>query len=226
MNPKLIMKIGVVIVGAGSGRRLGRPKANLLLGGKPLFYYSLKTFTDIKKIKQVVLVLQKAHFKIAKKFINNKKINLSEGGRTRKESVLNGLDKINQELDYVLIHDCARPFVKKKTILTVIKELKKYPAVVPGIRAKDTLKELKGKRVKKTLKRNNIFSIQTPQGFKKDLIKSAYKKYKGVKATDSARILEENGQVVKVVEGDLLNFKLTYPEDFYIAKLVKKDGKV
>jgi 2-C-methyl-D-erythritol 4-phosphate cytidylyltransferase len=140
--------------------------------------------------------------------------------------VLNGLNKIKSNLRYVLIHDCARPFVKKQTVLKVIKGLKEYPAVIPGVRTKDTLKQIEGDLVKKTLKRDDIFSIQTPQGFRKDLIKAAYKKHKRLQMTDSAQLFEKTGHAVKVVEGDLFNFKLTYREDIYLAKAVEKYGKI
>ncbi|MCF7873966.1 MAG: 2-C-methyl-D-erythritol 4-phosphate cytidylyltransferase [Candidatus Omnitrophica bacterium] len=220
------MKVAAVIVCAGFGKRIGEAKATILLTGKPLFYYSLKTFLSINQIKQIILVLQKKHFKLAKKFITSKKIDLVEGAKKRKQSVANGLEKISDDLDYVLIHDCARPFIRKQIVMKVVRELKKHPAVVPGVKVKDTLKQLKGSLVKKTLNRDNLFSIQTPQGFKKDLIKTAYEKYKNSSFTDSAQLIEKNGKTVKVVEGDSLNFKLTYREDIYLAKAVGKYGKI
>jgi 2-C-methyl-D-erythritol 4-phosphate cytidylyltransferase len=220
------MKVGAVIVGAGFGRRMGQAKANISLAGRLLFSYSLETFLTVGSIKQVVLVLQKQHFKFADKFISGRGVVLAEGGKTRKQSVLNGLNKIKSNLRYVLIHDCARPFVKKQTVLKVINGLKEYPAVIPGIKTKDTLKQIEGGVVKKTLERENIFSIQTPQGFRKDLIKAAYKKYQRLQITDSAQFFEKTGHPVKVVEGDLFNFKLTYREDIDLAKAVEKYGKI
>ncbi|MCF7870962.1 MAG: 2-C-methyl-D-erythritol 4-phosphate cytidylyltransferase [Candidatus Omnitrophica bacterium] len=220
------MKVGAVIVGAGFGKRIGEAKANIHLADGPLFSYSLKTFLTVSSVKQVVLVLQKKHFKFAKKFISNEEVVLAEGGKTRKQSVLNGLSKIKSGLSHVLIHDCARPFVKKQTVLKVIKELKRYPAVVPGIKIKDTLKQAEAMLVKKTLKRDNIFSIQTPQGFRKDLIEAAYKKHRRLQITDSAQLFEKTGQAVRIVEGDLFNFKLTYREDICLAKAVEKYGKI
>jgi 2-C-methyl-D-erythritol 4-phosphate cytidylyltransferase len=220
------MKVAAVIVCAGFGRRIGKAKAGILLEGKPLFYYSLKTFLDISQVNQVILVLQKKHFKIARKFISEERIDLSEGAKTRKQSVANGLAKIRDEINYVLIHDCARPFVKKQIVLKVIKELKKHSAVVPGIKVKDTLKQVEAGVVKKTLNRNNLYSIQTPQGFKKDLIKTLYKKYRGTDFTDSSQLIEKTGKTVKLVKGDSLNFKLTYREDIILARAVKKYGKI
>ncbi|MFO8052410.1 MAG: 2-C-methyl-D-erythritol 4-phosphate cytidylyltransferase [Candidatus Omnitrophota bacterium] len=220
------MKVAAVIVCAGLGKRIGLPKANIFLAGKPLFFYSFKTFSAISQIKQIILVLQKKHFKVAKRFISDKRIDLVEGAKTRKQSVANGLGKIRNDLDYVLIHDCARPFVKKQIVSKVIRELKEHSAVVPGVKVKDTLKQLRGSLVKKTLNRSNFCSIQTPQGFKKDLIKAAYKRYKRTVFTDSAQLIEKSGKAVKVVEGDSLNFKLTYREDIILARAVEKYGKI
>ncbi|MCF7917090.1 MAG: 2-C-methyl-D-erythritol 4-phosphate cytidylyltransferase [Candidatus Omnitrophica bacterium] len=220
------MKIAAIIVCAGFGKRLGKPKASILLAGKPLFYYSLKVFLASGKIDEIILVLQKKHFKIAKKFIDSKRVILAEGGQTRKDSVINGLKKIKKEIEYVLIHDGARPFLKKELVLEVIKQLKKYPAVIPGIKVTDTLKQVDRGLVKKTLKRDNIFSIQTPQGFNKELIKNAYKKYRRIKVTDSAKIFAKTGQPIKMVEGDRFNFKLTHKEDLLIAEMIKKYGKI
>jgi 2-C-methyl-D-erythritol 4-phosphate cytidylyltransferase len=220
------MKVATVIVCAGFGKRIGQPKANILLAGKPLFYYSLRTFLGISQINQVILVLQKKHFKISKKFISDKRVDLIEGAKTRKQSVTNGLAKIRDEINYVLIHDCARPFVKKQIVIKVIKELKRHSAVVLGIKVKDTLKQVRAGVVKKTLDRNNLYSIQTPQGFKKDLIKALYKKYKRNDFTDSAQLIEKNSKIVRLVKGDPLNFKLTYREDIILARAIKKYGKI
>lgn len=216
------MKVAAVIVCAGFGRRLGQPKASFLLGRKPLFYYSLKVFLAIPRIKQVILVLQKKHFEFAQRFISSKKVFLAQGAASRSRSVANGLDKIKDELDYVLIHDCARPFLKKRLALSIIENLKKHPAVVPAQRVSDTLKEVKNQKVERTLRQGNIFSIQTPQGFKKDLIQRVYKAKKKIKAADSAQLVEAAGQKVKVVEADPFNFKITYPQDIRWARKLWK----
>jgi 2-C-methyl-D-erythritol 4-phosphate cytidylyltransferase len=215
------MKIGAVIVCAGRGKRLGKDKSILNLKGKPLFWYAVNTFQKIKKIKQIILVLKKSHFKLAKKLVKDKKVFLVEGGKERKDSVYNGLINLKKDIDYVLIHDGARPFVSKELILRIIRNLKKYPAVICGIKTRDTLKIIKNGFVKKTLKREEVFLIQTPQGFKKDLILSAYK-LKKKKIYDDAQVLEIIGKKIKVIEGDIFNFKITYPQDFHLAKVINE----
>lgn len=212
------MKAAAIIVCAGAGRRLGQPKAGFLLEGKPLFYYSLKVFLETAGIKQVVLVLQKKHFQLAKKFIQDSRVTLTEGAKARKQSVECGLAKVKDELGYVLVHDCARPFISKKTVSSLIKNLKECPAVIPGLRTSDTLRQVVNRLAGKTLKRDNIFLIQTPQGFRKDLIKKAYEKTKKAGAADSAQLVIKYGQKVRVIEGDPLNFKITYPKDIHLAR--------
>jgi len=219
-------KVGVVIVSAGKGKRLKRrDKAILKLENKPLFCKSLSTFKNIKGIKEIVLVLRKENFPLAKKYIKAKFITLVEGGVKRADSVFKGLSALSKDTEYVLIHDAARPFISKKTILDILKELKKHPAVICGLRCPDTLKLVKRGLVKKTLSREGVYLIQTPQGFRRKVILQAYKKFKKRRftppktgPTDDARILEAIGKKIKVIPGDLLNFKITYPEDLKLAK--------
>ena len=227
--------VGAVIVSAGSGKRLARgDKAVLNLAGKPLFYRALAAFCGIKTIKEIVLVLRKDNFPLAKKFISSKdckgkRIILVEGGAKRADSVFKGLLALREEVDSVLIHDSARPFVSKKLIFNILRELKKYPAVTCGLRCPDTLKLIKQGVVEKTVDRDNIYLIQTPQAFRKKLILEAYKKLKerkidlrGARFTDDAQILEALGKPVKVVAGDISNFKVTYPEDLRLARKMVK----
>lgn len=220
------MKIGVVIVSAGKGKRLAKgDKATLRLSGKPLFCKSFNTFKSIKGIGEIVLVLRKSNFALAKKHI--KDIRLVEGGVKRADSVFRGLSALSEDIEYVLIHDAARPFVTKRIILDILKELKKHPAVICGLKCPDTLKLIKKGVVKKTLSREDVYFIQTPQGFGKKTIIQAYKKFRKRRfippktgLTDDAQMLEIIGKKIKVIPGDLLNFKITYPEDLKLAQII------
>lgn len=216
------MKVGVVIVCAGEGKRLGAiEKATVNLGGKPLFYHAVSAFRSLPQVKHVVLVLKRNHFTLAERIIKDKKVICVQGGKERKDSVYNGLCALSEDIDYVLVHDGARALVKRKVVAGILKALKKYPAVVCGLRARDTLKLVNdSKVVMKTLDRNNIVSIQTPQGFKKKLLLSAYSKFRKRKSFDDAQVVEELGYKIKVVDGDIRNFKITYPEDLKLAKVL------
>lgn len=235
----MVSCVGAVIVSAGSGKRLARgDKAVLNLAGKPLFYRALEVFCSVKAIKEIVLVLRKDNFPLAKKFISSKgckgkRIILVEGGAKRADSVFKGLSALREETDNVLIHDGARPFVSKKLIFNILKELKKYPAVTCGLKCPDTLKLVKQGVIKKTLDRDSVYFIQTPQAFRKKLILKAYKGLKerkpvptAARFTDDAQILEALGKPVRVVAGDILNFKVTYPEDLDLARKLSRTKKV
>lgn len=217
----MVSKVGVVIVSAGKGKRLAKgDKATLRLSGKPLFCKSLNTFKSIKGIKEIMLVLRKSNFTLAKKHIKGKSISLVEGGAKRADSVFKGLSALSKDIEHVLIHDGARPFVSKELVLNILKELKKHPAVVCGLRCPDTLKLVKKGTISKTLSRKDVYFIQTPQGFKKKAIVSAYERLRKKKLTDDAQMLEIIGKKIKVIPGDLLNFKITYPEDLKLAKII------
>ena len=217
-------KAAVVIVSAGKGVRLGRgDKASLKLGGEPVFCKSIKIFAQLTQIKQIVLVLQKKNFPLAKRSIDNKKVLLVQGGRQRKDSVFCGLKALGKDIEVVLIHDGARPFISKQTIAKVLKGLQAHDAVVCGVRPPDTVKLLKGSFVAKTLKRKDIFLAHTPQGFKKDLILEAYKNFGRRNLTDDSQLIELMGKKVKVVEEDSLNFKITYPKDLKMAKVISNE---
>ncbi|MFH1519660.1 MAG: 2-C-methyl-D-erythritol 4-phosphate cytidylyltransferase [Candidatus Omnitrophota bacterium] len=224
--------IGVVIVAAGRGMRLAKgDKAVLKLEGEPLFYKSLKTFQSIKSIKEIVLVLRKSNFPLARKNIKGNNITLVAGGAKRTDSVFNGLGALSEGIDRVLIHDAARPFVTKQLVLNILKELKKHPAVICGLKCSDTLKLVKQGFIKKTLCREDVYFVQTPQGFKREVILKAYKRVRmrqlnlpNSQFTDEAQMVEAMGKPVKMIKGEGLNFKLTYPEDLRLAKKIARGG--
>jgi len=219
------MKIAAIIVCAGKSKRFKKDKLLIEIKNKPLFYYTFKAFYQIKLISQIILVLNKEKINLAKKLISpfskNRNIKIVEGGKKRKDSVYNGLISLDRNITHVLIHDGARPFVSKNLILNIIKNLKKYQAVICGIKSKDTVKIVKNGFVKKTLKRDNVYLIQTPEGFKKNLILEAYKRFKEKEVFDDAQFLEFSKKEIKVIDGDILNVKITYPVDSIFIDAIK-----
>ena len=207
------MKIGVVLVCAGVGKRFGKvDKAVAKLSAKPLFLHALKKFLGIKAVSQVALVMRAKNFSVANRYAGDKRIVLVEGGKERQDSVKNGLLALDKKITHVLIHDGARPFVDKATILRVINALKKSSAVICAVPARDTIKVAKGGVVKSTLDRNQLVCAQTPQGFKKELIEKGYKKLRK-KVFDDAQVVELMGKKTKVVKGSENNIKVTYRKD-------------
>lgn len=218
-----IMNVGVVIVCAGKGKRLGKiDKAVLPVAGKPLFYRAVNIFKEVKQVKEIALVLRKKHFSLAKKIIKDKRVKFIEGGRIRQDSVCRGLWALSDEVDYVLVHDGARPFAEQKLITRVLRELKTNDAVICALAPRDTLKFVEDGCVQETLPRNKIVCVQTPQGFKKQLLLDAYEKLGEREVFDDAQAVEYLGKKVKVIEGSRLNIKVTYPEDVALAQAIIK----
>lgn len=215
--------IFAIIVAAGLGKRIGTPvpKQFLLLKGHPILWYTIRCFNECDEIDGIILVthrdwLETCH-KIAKDFEKIKRITI--GGSTRQESVWQGI-KLIEGADIVLIHDGVRPFVPKSLISQIIKETKKWSAVIPALAAKETIKWVENEFIAKTLPREHIFLAQTPQGFKFDLLKEAYLKAveEDIIATDDASLVERLGKKVKIIPGVNQNIKVTDKSDLKLAE--------
>jgi len=215
----------VIIVAAGKGKRTGRniPKAFLKIKGKPLLFYSIEKF---KNFSRVIVVLPRGY---VKEWREKLKVLYPEifikvvcGGEERQDSVWNALQKIEDDNEIVLIHDVARPFVSEKLIMEIVEKTEKYGICIPVMRIPDTIKKIKGEKVEKTLNRDEIFAVQTPQGFKAGIIKRAYRKAKekDYKGTDDSFLVEKTGIDVWCIEGERLNFKITYPEDITLSEAI------
>jgi len=215
------MRISVVIVAAGSSKRMGSKinKPYIYLKGLPIIYYSISIFVKYKQIKEIILVIRKKDRKICEEILKRykfKKIKIVYGGKERQDSVYNGLRKVSKSTNIVLIHDSARPFITKNLVTRIIKNTLKYKAVVPVIPVKDTVKEsLDKKFVNITLNRDNLFLVQTPQGFDYRLIMQAYENaYKNnFYGTDDAMLVEKINYPVRIICGDEKNRKITTIED-------------
>ena len=151
---------------------------------------------------------------------------VTAGGKEREDSVLNGLRVVPPGVKMVLVHDAARPFISMEVIKRVLAETAKSGAAIPVVPVKDTLKVVAGNKVVRTLNRSTLRAVQTPQGFRVEVLKKAFSKL-GKKAslmTVDAAVAEAAGFTVKVVEGDAVNFKITTPDDLKQAKelLAKK----
>lgn len=213
--------VSAIIVAAGSSSRMGGKvnKPYLNIKGKPALYYSLRTFSSLSEIKEIIVVIRsrdEGPFRKLLKKYNFKNVRYTYGGTERKDSVLNGLFAIEQRRGVVLIHDAARPFVPAALIKRVIKAALKHKAAVPVVPVKDTVKYSgNGKFVEKTLDRRELFLAQTPQALTFDLYMKAVKiaGRKKLHITDDAMLAELAGVKVALVAGDEKNIKLTVKED-------------
>jgi 2-C-methyl-D-erythritol 4-phosphate cytidylyltransferase len=214
------MKIVVIITAAGYGKRMGRPKQFIEIGGKPLLEWTISVFENTKVIDEIILVVNKEDVQKGKNFKYSKLRHVVAGGEERQISVNNGLKKIADDTEIVAIHDGARPFITVDIIERAVSEAKRSGAVVVGVPVCDTVKKVDRptSKVKVTLNRDELWAAQTPQVFRKDLILKAYQEGADKhRVTDDAMLVEKMGQPVKMVMGSYLNKKITTPEDLEMA---------
>lgn len=197
-------KFAVIIPAAGSSSRMeGIDKLNIAIGAKTVLEHSVSAFIDFD---QIIVVGDKR--------LDDAKyagITYVEGGKARQYSVYNGLKAVRDDIDFVLIHDGARPFVTEKIISNVKKSLLAgNKAVIPCIKPKNTIRTADS-----TLQRDSLFEVQTPQGFDKKTLLQAYQSAikDGIEVTDDASVTEHYGIQTTIVEGDYCNYKITTPSD-------------
>jgi len=224
--------VGVVIVAAGAGSRAaaaaGTATAELKqfrwIAGKPMLLHSVQAFMARPDVVTVVCVLPPALAGDPPPWLfqcDVDRLLVSVGGRTRTESVANGLDDLPDEAQIVLIHDAARPFVGPDTIDRVINAARAGSATVAALPVVDTLKEVDDAgRVARTVERGRLWRAQTPQGFPRETIVRAHREARAarVNATDDAALCERLGIPVTVVRGSERAMKITEPADFARAE--------
>jgi len=221
----------VIIPAAGNSTRMGKNKNKqfLKLYDKEVIYYTISIFENCDLIDEIILVIKKNDINRYNILINKykfKKVKLSIGGNSRKESVFNGLKEISNNSKKILIHDGARPFLKEKYLIQIINTLDIEDAVVLAVKVKDTIKSIENGYIKNTLERSKLINVQTPQGFKKKIILKAYDFgiSNNIEATDDSQLVEKLGVNVKVVYGDYDNIKITTEEDIRFGEKILKGG--
>ena len=218
-------KIGAVIVAAGSGLRFGERKQFKELKNKPLYQYSLEQFLNTDIVSEIALVVPEDLTKNISQIVSNinKTVKVVAGGELRQDSVLNGVNALNEECELISVHDAARPFVTSQTIINTIEACAEFDGAIAAIPASDTIKEVDtNNKIKKTIPRETVWLAQTPQVFHRGKLLQAlaYAKTNNIAVTDEATLLESLDFSVTVVEGDVNNFKITTPSDWSVAELI------
>jgi len=209
-----------------------KPKALLKLKKVPVFIYSLLQCQKVKLFNRMVVVAPEGYEREFEKNLVRYGIkNVAEivtGGCRRVDSVYNAVCTVKKS-DFIFIHDAARPFISKKLLEDVFREVKKYPAVVPAVPVRSTLKYCRRGFTVDTLERAGVYEVQTPQAFRFELIKSALVNFKNKKLKgsilDDAYLVELMGEKIRISRGDILNFKITYPDDLKLARLIVRSWK-
>ena len=230
--------VTAIVLAAGSGSRMNQKKEKqfLLLDGKPLLYYSLKTF-EASIVDEIILVtmekdIEYCRTEIVEKYGFSKVKRIVPGGKERYDSVQKGIKASDRRHKTVMIHDAARPFVTNRMILDSISAARRYKACTVAVPVKDTIKVVDDYGFgEETPDRSKLYQIQTPQTFDREVITEAYSRLRisGDKdITDDTMIVERYlDQKVKMVEGSYNNIKVTTSEDMVFAEAIirgEKDG--
>lgn len=218
------MKVMAVILAGGVGERFGadRPKGFVPLRGKPLLLWAVEAMEAAGEIRGGVLVVPQGYQGEAREALSGarKPWGVVDGGSSRQESALKGLEALEAEgPDYVLIHDAARPLLREELLRRILDHAPQ--AVLPVIRATDALLEGDWPWASRYLDRERAYLVQTPQGFPFRGILEAHRKAleSGIAdAPDDGSLYLAQGHRVRLVRGDRLNLKVTYPEDIAVLE--------
>ena len=219
------MSLGVIIVAGGRGDRMGAavPKQLLEIGGRTILERSIAAFDGLPEIDRLVVVLPPDLVARGAELAGPtaKPCRFTAGGDRRQDSVARGFEALGDEVDEILVHDAARPFIAGDVIRRVIDGLRRTGAALPVVYARDTVKQVDRTTsvVSATLAREQIGLAQTPQGFRRHVLAAALATgARGVEATDEAMLAELSGHPVAVVDGDERNVKITTADDLALAR--------
>lgn len=234
MNKK-INNIALIVAG-GSGARLGAeiPKQYIEITGKSILQRTIEAFQSHPEIDLIQVVIAKEHQEFLKQgFLktlseNNKLLPVTFGGENRQESVRFGLEAIKKyNPKNVLIHDSVRPFVSHNLLSEIIKKLESqgFKCAIPALKITDSVKEINENIIKRSLPRENLVTVQTPQGFDFELIYDLHNKFQGKNCTDDSALAELAQQNIAIVEGEKSNYKITTIEDLKMAEMELNKSK-
>lgn len=217
----------VVVVAAGRSHRMeGRDKILWPMENVPVMIHTLRPFQESDLVDEIILVtredlmVEAGH--LCSQYGITKLKRVVKGGETRTQSVHLGLQETNPTADLIAIHDGARPFVSPEVIARTVEAARQRSAAAPAVPVKNTIKRAKDGKVQETLKREELFAVQTPQVFEASLIKCAIAKAveEGVSLTDDCAAVERLGFPVCLTEGSQENIKLTTPGDLYVGEAI------
>jgi 2-C-methyl-D-erythritol 4-phosphate cytidylyltransferase len=229
------LSVVAIVPSAGLGTRVGGrvKKPYLPIGEKPLLVHTLSQLEGSPFIGHIILVvspddLSYCKGSLVREYGLHKVDRVVAGGRERQDSVWRGLRRARPSETVIMVHDGARPFVTQKLIEKSVKSAVKWGAAIAAVPVTDTVKEVTSRReVVRTVDRRTLWLVQTPQTFRADILKEAYRAARrdGYVGTDDACLVERLGIKVKVIAGSYDNLKITTAADLAIAQAVVGKGK-
>ncbi len=224
---------GVVIAAGGCGKRAGAAdlKQFRLIAGVPMLLRAIRPFASHSRVREVVVALPPSFAAEPPAWLGalvGERLDLVVGGETRAESVARGVDALGPECRGVLIHDAARPFVRRETVDAIVAHVAKGTCAVAAVPVSDTLKrsEPGATVVAETVDRRGLWRAQTPQGFPRDILAKVYGAGRGSvrTATDEATLVEAHGFTVELVLDSTSNMRITTSDDFIVAEALASCG--
>lgn len=211
---------------AGQGKRMqaGLNKVFLELKDKPILIHTLLKFSACASIDDLIVVVAPDEVDFIARLLSHvpglKPYQVVAGGSERQYSIDNGLKKLLPDTEVILVHDAARPLVSAQTIEAVVAAAREVGGAIAAVPAKNTVKIVHDGLVSTTPPRETVWEVQTPQGFRREIIEQAYERAAadGFLGTDDASLVERLGAPVKVVQSSYQNIKVTTPEDLLIAE--------
>lgn len=220
------MKVSAIVPSAGVGKRIGGKKQFMEIGGEPILARTLKNLAFSPLITEIIIVtasedILRCEDEIVKGFAIQKVSHVVAGGESRQDSVRNGVEVISQ-VDIILVHDGARPFVTDDMIVSVVDAATKHGAATVAVGVKDTVKKVEGGFIDGGVSRDGLYRIQTPQAFVADVLRKGVETAHSdnFQGTDESSLVERLGKKVAIVEGSETNIKITTKEDLKIAEAI------
>ncbi len=221
-------KFAVILAAAGQSSRFGgearRKKPFIELKGRPVWVRALEPLIQHSDVVQSLIVVSpedlewfKEKFRPNLAFLN---VEVIAGGKERADSVQNGLAHVRADVDFVAVHDAARPLLTRKDVDEVLKAAASTRAAILASPIVSTIKRVQRGRIEETVPRDNLWGAQTPQVFDRRLLMEAYAKRDAFVATDEAQLVERIGHSVAIVEGSPMNLKITTQDDFRMAEVL------
>ncbi len=220
--------VTALVPAAGRGLRMGHqtPKQFLALGTWPLIVHALRTIQAVPTIQKIIVVVpaeaaREWHASIKDSYGLTKVTHVLPGGPTRQDSVSRGLANVSPETDIVVIHDGVRPFATQRMFESCIQATTTVDGAIIAMKVQDTAKRVAEDGViRKTIDRNGLWTAQTPQAFRYDVLVTALKhaRTNHIQMTDEAALVERLNYTVKVIEGSSDNMKVTTPQDLAFAE--------
>ena len=219
--------VTAIFPAAGASRRMGGGvNKNLLpLAGEPILIRTLKTFSRVERVNFLIVVVADREVATVEKLLRGvnglKPWRVTVGGSERQFSIANGLKLLPDDAEIILVHDAARPLINVSTIEAVIDAAEKFGGAIAAVPSKDTIKIIDAEGfVKYTPPRSELVAVQTPQGFRREILLRAYERAadENFLGTDDASLVERLGVRIKIVTSDYRNIKVTTPEDISVAE--------